>query len=199
MRSYLIVWTSEKTISVYNEHHFVVENKAQLNQLRRMMDFIDYQNYKGFGREHLTSHPFYPVGQGGGLEELQENKTWDNLVARRKLADFEYGDTQQEFSFKSIEDAKKVYRLIEDKDNFEIIEISEEKGTDTKTLGFDIGTWWTAYSLIADTFVIPMWHPPDFNDFNDILKIGQQLNKFCLFDRHEDAQMFAEAYLKKDW
>ena len=184
---------------MYNDHDFVKRNRDGLNKLRRLTSIIDYKHYKGFGREHLTSHPFYPTGQSGQFEELQENQLWDNLKARRKLAELEYSENQEEFSFKNLNDAKEVYSLIEDKDDFEIIEISEEKETDKQTLGFDIGSWWSSYSLIADTFVIPMWHPPDFDDFNDILEIGQRLNKFCLFDRHEDAQMFVEAYSTKNW
>jgi hypothetical protein len=147
----------------------------------------------------LTSHPFFPIGEDGQIEELQENQTWDNLTARRKLAEFEYKENQDEFIFKNLKDAHGVYSLIENKEEYEIIGISDEKETVTKTLGFDIGTWWTSYSLIADTFITPLWHPPDFNDFNDIIKIGKRLNKNCLFDKHDDAEEFLRIYLIKDW
>jgi hypothetical protein len=199
MKSYLIVWTSDKMLRAYNALDFVKNNGDNLHQLRRLTNFIDYRQYKGFGREHLTSHPFYPIGQGGQFEELQENERWDNLSARRKLADFEYSENQDEFSFKNLTDAKEVFRLIETKSDYEIIEISDEEEIDTKTLGFDIGTWWTSYSLIADTFITPMWHPPDFNAFDEILRKGQRLNKFCLFDNHEDANDFLKEYLSKAW
>jgi hypothetical protein len=199
MNSYLIVWTSDKTLRVYNDLDFAKKSENNLLQLRRRTDFIDYKNYKGFGRQHLTSHPFYPIGHSGQLEELRENKPWDNLRARRKLAEFEYTDNQDEFSFKNSNDAETVYRLIEDREDYEIIEISDEKENDAKTLGFDIGTWWTSYSLIADTFIIPMWHPPDFNNFDDIAKFGKQLNKFCLFDKHKHANDFLDMYLSKAW
>jgi hypothetical protein len=197
--SYLIVWTSDKTLRVYHDHDFVKRNRDNLLQLRRLTNFINYKDYRGFGREHLTSHPFYPTGEDGRLEQLPEDQSWDNLKARRKLAEFEYIENLDEFSFKNLNDAGEVHRLIENKDDYEIIEISDKTEADTKTLGFDIGTWWTSYSLIADTFVIPMWHPPDFNDFDDIIRIGQRLNKFCLFDKYEDAVYFLEIYLSKAW
>lgn len=197
--SYLIVWTSDKTLRVYHDHDFVKRNRDNLVQLRRLINFINYKDYRGFGREHLTSHPFYPTGEDGQLEQLPEDQSWDNLKARRKLAELEYGENLDEFSFKNLNDAGEVHRLIENKDEYEIIEISDKKEPDTKTLGFDIGTWWTSYSLIADTFVIPMWHPPDFNDFDDIIRIGQRLNKLCLFDKYEDAIDFLEIYLSKAW
>lgn len=195
----MIVWTSDKMLSIYDGHDFVKKNRDNLLQLRRLTDFIDYKHYRGFGREHLTSHPFYPIGQGGRYEELQEDNRWDNLKARRKLANFEYAENQEEFSFKNLTDAEEVFRLIENKNDYEIIEIADEKESGTNILGFDIGTWWTSYSIIADTFIAPLWHPPDFNDFDDIVRIGKRLNKFCLFDNHADANDFLKLYLTKDW
>jgi hypothetical protein len=199
MKSYLIVWTSDKTLKVYNEHDFVKKNRHHLLHLRRLTYFIKYKHYKGFGREHLTSHPFYPTGPGGQLEELQEDQPWDNLSARRKLADIEYRQNQDEFSFSHLTDAEEVFRLIENKVDYEIIEISDKTETDANILGFDIGDWWTSYSLIADTFVIPIWHPPDFRDFEDIVREGQRLNQYCLFNSYEDADSFLKTYLTKNW
>jgi hypothetical protein len=159
MKGYLIIWTSEKSIQTYYNLDFVKRNQDNLNQLRRLTDFLNPNQYKGFGRQLLTSHPFYPTGQEGLIEDIEENDEWDNLKARKKLAELEYNESDDEFYFKELQDAERVYELLDSKSNFEIIEISDEKEITSKTLGFDIGTWSTSYSLIADTFVTPMWHP----------------------------------------
>jgi hypothetical protein len=201
MNGFVIIWTPEKSMQTYESHDFVKKNRDNLNQLRRLTDFLNPNQYKGFGRQLLTSHPFYPTGQDGLIEDIQENDEWDNLKARKKLAVLvlEYSDSNDDFYFKELKDAEQVYGLLDSKSDFEIIEISDEKEITNKTIGFDIGTWSTSYSIIADTFIIPMWHPPDFSDFDDIIKIGQRLNKFSLFDKQEDANDFLETYLTKAW
>ena len=44
-----------------------------------------------------------------------------------------------------------------------------------------------------------MWHPPDFEDMEDIIKLLKRLNKYCLFDIFSDAKEYREIYLKKEW
>ncbi len=199
MKDYLIVCTPDKNLRVYNDLDFVKKNKDSLDKLRQQASFIDYKSYRGIGREQLTSHPYYPVGQGGQIEELEEKEAWDNLSARKKIAEFEYSQEREEFSFINFKNAEQAYNLIDNKVDFEIIEVSSEKENSEKTLGFDIGTWWSSYSIIADTFVIPMWHPPNFDNFDDILEIARRLNKHCLFDKYDDAGKFLQTYLTKDW
>ena len=200
MKGYLIVTTFEKSIQTYDNLDFVKKNQDNLNQLRLLLNFLNPNQYKGFGRQHLTSHPYYPTGQSGLSEEIQENDSWDNLNARKKLAELEYSsESNDEFYFQKLQDAEHVYGLLDSKAYYEIIEVSDERVITSKTLGFDIGTWWSSYSLIADTFIIPMWHPPDFNDCKDIIEIGRRLNKNNLFCNYEDAQEFLRVYLKKDW
>jgi hypothetical protein len=199
MKGYLIITTSEKSIQTYGNLDFVKKNRDNLNQLRRLTDFLNPNEYKGFGRQLLTSHPFYPTGQDGLIEDIEENDEWDNIKARKKLAELEYSESNDDFYFKELQDAERVFELLDSKTDFEIIEISDEQETTAKTLGFDIGTWSTSYSLIADTFIIPMWHPPDFNDCNDIVEIGRRLNKNNLFDNYADASAFLKVYLTKSW
>jgi hypothetical protein len=199
MKGYLIITTSEKSIQTYDNLDFVKKNRDNLNQLRRLTDFLNPNEYKGFGRQLLTSHPFYPTGQDGLIEDIEENDEWDNIKARKKLAELEYSESNDDFYFKELQDAERVFELLDSKADFEITEISDEQETTAKTLGFDIGTWSTSYSLIADTFIIPMWHPPDFNDCNDIIEIGRRLNKNNLFDNYADASEFLKVYLTKSW
>jgi hypothetical protein len=55
------------------------------------------------------------------------------------------------------------------------------------------------FSAIADTAVKPMWHPPDFDDMQDIITHLKKLNEYCLFPTFQDAKDHRELYLAKAW
>lgn len=44
-----------------------------------------------------------------------------------------------------------------------------------------------------------MWHPPDFEDMNDIVEHLKQLNHNCLFNSLDQAQTYRQLYLTKEW
>ena len=44
-----------------------------------------------------------------------------------------------------------------------------------------------------------MWHPPEFDDMEDILELCNKMNDNCLFDSLKDALEFKTLYDKKDW
>ena len=44
-----------------------------------------------------------------------------------------------------------------------------------------------------------MWHPPDFDDMDDITEHLRKLNEHCLFDKLTDATAYRELYLTKEW
>lgn len=44
-----------------------------------------------------------------------------------------------------------------------------------------------------------MWHPPDFDNMDDITEQLRKLNEYCLFDNFKDAKAFRELYLTKNW
>ena len=90
--------------------------------------------------------------------------------------------------------------MVDKKSNYEIIEVLFDTPEVTdKTLGFDIGNNFGDYSIIADTAVIPLWHPPDFDDYNDIKELLRKLNINCLFSIYSLAQKYLETYNNKTW
>jgi hypothetical protein len=103
--------------------------------------------------------------------------------------------------FYSLEEVKSVYDLIENRADYEILEIIENEVEITdKTIGFDIGyIGGDFFSAIADTAIKPMWHPPDFDDMSDITEPLRKLNEYCLFDNFTNAKTFRELYLAKEW
>ena len=181
------------------------KHKSDYEQLRAKFNFINPLNYRGTGREHFDGNPFY--FDNGVLHSYPHSniQTFDNIEARKLFALVEETNTPKEtlddLPFYSLKEMQKVFELINNKQDYEILEISEHKEiVSTKTLGFDIGyIGGDFFSAIADVAIKPMWHPPNFDDMEDIQQQLTRLNKFCLFDTYEQASLYRQIYLTKEW
>ncbi|HPD45596.1 MAG TPA: hypothetical protein P5279_04825 [Anaerohalosphaeraceae bacterium] len=99
------------------------------------------------------------------------------------------------------ENAVEVYRLLDRSERWEIIRVRREvfaPGADT--LGFDVGYWNSDHtSLIADSAVTPMWHPPAPEDWAETAEKLAGLNERLLFDGPAAAAEFLAWYRTKEW
>ena len=98
-------------------------------------------------------------------------------------------------------DAEEVVSLTDDSSIWEIINVSRGNAGSVGTpLGFDVGYWdGDHFSLIADTIVVPRWHPPVPDDFAELAAALSCLNENLLFDSSVDAEAFKEFYKSKPW
>jgi len=181
------------------------KHKDEYKKLREHFSFINPKNYRGTGRTHFDGNPFY-IDKGVLLSWPDTNiNSFDNLKARRLFAKYEDAntpiDTLDDLPFYSLQEMQEVFELIDNKQDYELLKISENKVTVSgKTIGFDIGyIGGDFFSAIADVAIKPMWHPPDFDDMEDIKQQLKQLNKFCVFDTYEQARLYRQTYLTKEW
>jgi hypothetical protein len=181
------------------------KNRDDYNKLRQHFSFINPNNYRGTGRTHFDGNPFY-IDKGVLLSWPDSNtNSFDNLEARKLFAKYEDAntpkDTLDDLPFYSLQEVQEVFELINNKQDYEILKISENKETlSGKTLGFDIGyIGGDFFSAIADVAIKPLWHPPDFEDMVDIVQHLKCLNQFCLFDTYVKAKAYRQTYLSKDW
>jgi hypothetical protein len=188
----------------YLEHPNSLANPDYFKELAEQFEFIQPNNYKGIGRTILESTPFYPDNNGNiEITEQDINLGFDNLKARREIAkirfaDNEFEDFENEFYFKNYADVENVFRLLENSNDYEILKFTLDSNPAQLKLGFDIG-WLNGYSIICDTCITPMWHPPDFEDMNDILIRLKLLNENCLFNDYVTATDYLECYKNKSW
>jgi hypothetical protein len=181
------------------------KHKEEYKQLRQHFSFINPNNYRGTGRTHFDGNPFY--FDKGVLFSYPgtDLNSFDNLQARKLFARYEDIntpiDTLDDLPFYSLEEMQNVYELIDNKQDYDILKISENKETSSdKTLGFDIGyIGGDFFSAITDVALKPLWHPPDFEDMKDIVQHLKCLNQFCLFDTYERAKAYRQTYLSKQW
>ena len=202
---FIIVLRSDLDQLRFETLDHVQKHKEDYGELRQHFSFIDPNNYRGTGRTHFDGNPFYfDKGILLSYPEINTNSI-DNVEARKLFARYEIKntptDTLDGLPFYSLEEMENVYDLIDNKQDYEILEISENKETPSdKTLGFDIGyVGGDFFSAIADVAIKPLWHPPDLEDMEDIVKHLKCLNQFCLFNTYEKAQAYRETYLSKDW
>jgi hypothetical protein len=181
------------------------KHKDDYNELRQHFSFIDPNKYRGTGRTHFDGNPFY-VDKGVLLAYPDTNtNSFDNLEARKLFAKYEDAntsiDTLDDLPFYSLQEMQNVFELIDNKQDYEILKISENiKTPSDKTIGFDIGyIGGDFFSAIADVAIRPMWHPPDFEDMEDVVQHLKCLNQFCLFDTYERAKAYRQTYLSKEW
>ena len=162
---------------------------------------MTHQNI-GSGREFFSSAPYFFYDDK--IEQFPYSPdlpTFDSISARQKFAQIEYKNhPQDDLCFFTLDEMQSVYDLLENKDNYEIIEFFEnETETNSKTLGFEVGYLAYDYSVIADTAIKPTWCPPDFDDMQDIIVLLKRLNKHCLFPTLQQATEYRELYLTKAW
>ncbi|MGE5294175.1 MAG: hypothetical protein ACM3VT_05050 [Solirubrobacterales bacterium] len=95
----------------------------------------------------------------------------------------------------------RIHGLLDQLSSWEIIHVQRDEFlVSDATLGFDIGYWsGDHFSLIADTIVTPMWHPPAPEDWGELLGQLSRLNEHLLFARPEDAAAFRAWYISRPW
>lgn len=203
---YIIVVQPGIDIKKYETAHYVQKNLHHLSRLRDILSFIKPTNYRGTGRDFFSSTPYFVHPDNGRIEQWEDIdiKTFDNLIARIEFAKMEFNKTAQKREDDTIlftlDEMLVIYELIENKADYEIIEfIEKESATNPSTLGYDVGYLASDYSVIADTAIKPTWHPPNFDDMQDIIKHLRQLNEYCLFPTLDQANNYRQLYLSKKW
>jgi len=201
--SFHIVNTSTFDLELYERLDFVNQNKQSFERLRTLLNFINPKSYKGIGRSTFTADPFYlnmTTDQVLTWPDVTKSQN-ENNTAKHKLLEIERQQTDRiDFYCDTKIEMSSVFELLDDKTKFEKIEVLLDcRESLPKSFGFDIGYWSGDFSIIADTAIKPMWHPPDFDDMDDVILQLKKLNEWCLFDTYKDALAYKEIYLSKKW
>jgi len=154
-------------------------------------------NYRGTAREPLEAAPSDVVE----LFELDGCDFQGEKPARARFDEIiDKSDDYDNNLIERLADARDIFGWLENADRWEIIEVRRD-GFDVgpTTLGFDIGCWSGAYSIIADTILIPQWHPPAREDYAEVVRELSSLNEHLLFSRPEDAERYLAYYRSKSW
>jgi len=187
------------------QHKNKIEFQEYLKELRNIFNFIEPQNYKGIDRSALSGETEKELFKYSPEEDIYTKNArvkMYEILKQKQDAFLNYADfVDDENGFINIEDAKYIYNLIENKNEYEIIEVMRNNYTVTdKLLGFDIGYWGgDHFSIISDIIITPQWHPADPEDFKEIIYYANKLNQNILFKNENDALEYLKYYRTKKW
>jgi hypothetical protein len=101
----------------------------------------------------------------------------------------------------SLSAAQEVFALLKSPGEYEIVQVSREPFcNDADCLGFDVGYWGgDHYSIICDSAVRPLWHPPQPGCFDELACALVTVNEHFLFRKPEDAAEFRSYYRTQPW
>jgi len=225
-QGYMIVLKPEALIKMYDQHlvaqlasSYLREHHeafaSYLYKLRETFVAFDPKRYRGICRESLFAYPSLDQKE---IEEFQAKSNWFGVTFGEADARARYrfreiiGKPLDEYDpyplsgksydvLDNLADAKELYFLLDDPKRWEIIHVSLEGSLNSEnTLGYDIGYWGEDhFSLIADTIVIPCWHPPPPEDFEEFVRVLHKLNEHLLFTCSNEAEDFLSYYRSKSW
>lgn len=202
---YLIVLQPQLLLEAYGRSCLAKQNPGPLRELRRAFSAFEPTRYRGISRNSLT--PFPSLDQKV-IDDFQATGCDMKSNARacrrfREILDLRggYDSVSDEDMLASMDDARQVLLLTDEPSSREIIHVSCPANEPTpSTLGYDVGYWGgDHFSLIADTIVVPRWHPPMPEDFAEVAQELSVLNEHLLFESPAEAAAFRSFYQSKPW
>jgi len=202
-QGYLIVLKPLVNFNRDESSRVAARHRDFLEQMRSAFACFPPEKYRGIARFPLDGCSWDDPSLVEALEESGVDMR-SNRNARARLDESldKSDDLESDICLvPHIEDALDIHGLLDQPDSWEIIQVRrDEFQTGPATLGFDIGYWGgDNFSLIADTIVTPMWHPPIPEDFAELIRQLSGLNQHLLFSRPQDAEEFRAYYRSKTW
>jgi hypothetical protein len=197
---YALLLRPEVLVARYESVVLRSENRVHYEALRAALVPHQPSRYRGFSRSPLealpTSDPELLLLIGGSEPERSATQRFSQLLA--PPPDDSY---TVDHLLPSLEDALEVYGLLEQPDRYEIVHLARNEETrDERTLGFDVGYWGgDHFSILADSAVVPTWHPPDPASFGTLREALGNLTPSFLFPTAEAAKAYRSFYLTQSW
>jgi len=203
---YMIVLKSDILLERYAGEWAPQHNPEPLRALRGAFNQFDITSYRGVSREPLLAYPSLEQKVLNLFEATGIDMKTD-AEARRHfrviLGDLSEDENPEidEYLISSLSDAREVLGLTDEPSRWEIIHVARGNAEPGSSfLGYDVGYWGgDHFSLIADTIVVPRWHPPVPDDFAEVAQALSCLNANLLFGSSADAAGFKAFYNSKPW
>ena len=201
---YAIVRTPTALVKAYDESIRTHKAAELFQRLCEKLKPLPRGAYRGTSRFPLMALPSDDPEILRAFEETGcDVKT--ELPARRRFLEL-LGDDVPESDFDEdlLPDyaaARDVFSLLESPNEYEIVQVAREPFfADVDCLGFDIGYWCgDHYSIICDSAVRPMWHPPQPECFEELVRQLRIVNESFLFSSAEGAVRFRSWYRTQSW
>jgi hypothetical protein len=198
--------TPVELTQAYDKSPFARANEAYLISLRDVLPRINPANYRGIGRYPINaSYDYKDPGWQWDKGKPRVAEELGRLAVEEVLGDWRV--TGEEWLIDGpwllpdISCARQVRNFLEQPDAYELVEVAlYPSRTGAAPLGFDVGYWASGnFSLICDTAVWPLWHPPPMEAMSGLGATLAILNEAVLFPDWASAALFRDAYRTQPW
>ena len=201
---YMIVLKPDTLLERYAQSYVAQQNLEPLRNLRDAFSRFDIRRYRGISRDPLLPYPSLDQKVIDDFQATGKDMKSDGKAQRRFreiIGDAPCDPEVNEEALASLNDAKEILARTDQPSIWEIIHVVRGDNRSVGTfLGHDIGYWGgDHFSLIADTIVVPQWHPPVPDDFTELAEALSCLNENLLFNSSVDAEAFRNFYKSKTW
>ncbi len=193
---YMIVLTPSEMLRAYEARLQIGRHRKEYEEFRQAFVAFCPTAYRGVSREPLNTNPWDADGT-----ELRQDRSAKDLMRSLMEDTGEDDEDDDEDLVPTEEGALRVHQILDRPAKREIIGVRRRAFADgPSVLGFDVGYWGgDHFSLIADTVVIPTWHGPPEEDYQEVAEKLSALNQHLLFNTASDAETFQAYYKSKGW
>jgi hypothetical protein len=168
--------------------------------VRGALGVVPASSYRGIGRYPFTEYVEPEPGWQWERNLLVDPEPRARDLFLHLLGPDDY-DTAYPRAFLPLpQHVQEVYAALAAPERYEIVELCSPPDNAQELLGFDIGYWGGGnYSILCDTVIWPIWHPPPPDSIATISEVTCQLNRNALFPNPEQAKHFLEWYRRQLW
>jgi hypothetical protein len=188
--------------AAYELSPFVQRNRAEIWRLRETLPAVNPAAYRGIGRCPLSE---IPEPDPGWVETTPPaTLTTHDDKARRLLLEILGADhTCVHYPCSlvpTLAQARELLLLADHREEYELVRLSRDDLDSGRLMGFDVGYWGGGnYSILCDSIIWPMWHPPAPAALGDLAQHVASLNDAMLFPDSASAERFRSFYLTQSW
>ncbi len=190
--------------AAYEASPFIARNADSVAEIRRTLVGIRPHAYRGVERCPLAEAPNTYPGWAVQAEELSRQEQIDQ-EARRQLVAILGADHQCKHYpchlVSTLGEANELKLIVDCPTDYEIVRLStDDSDGGGKHLGYDVGYWGGGnYSILCDSVLWPVWHPPPPEALNMLEERVISLNAHMLFPARRFAEDFREFYRSQLW
>lgn len=205
-RGFALMRQPAELAEAYDRSPFAKAMADYLPALRRAIAGLDRASYRGVGRYPLNaSYDYVDPGWQWEKGARRSGEGFGRLAIEEMLGDWRV--TGEEWMIDGpwllpdLASVRHVLSFLERTDAYELVEVAlHPESTQSEPLGFDVGYWASGnFSLICDSGIWPLWHPPPKEVFSLLAKLLAPLNRAGLFPDAESAASFRDAYRTQEW
>jgi hypothetical protein len=191
-------------VRAYDESMRTHEAVQLFQRLCESLKPLPREAYRGSSRLPLMPLPSLNPEILRTFEETGCDVKTEQAARRRFLALVGEEDSAGDFDEDLLPDlaaARDVFSFLASPTEYEIVQLAREPFlVDVDCLGFDVGYWGgDHYSIICDSAVRPLWHPPQSECFDELARELKMVNESFLFPRADGAAQFRSWYRTQYW